>query len=95
MTVSGGTNAWAFLVPFLLSIAVASVAFFVLRALRKKKHPDEETEKETNRRRREREKLEKQTMEKVTNTLSKKKDSGEEKAPDGLRSGKHNKKKKK
>ncbi len=83
------------IIAFLLAASVSSVVFFILKAVRRKKHPTEEDVQETNRQRREREKLEKQTMEKVTAKLQGKKGGEEEQKPNGLRSGKHNKKKKK
>ena len=83
------------ILAFFLAASVSSIVFFILRAVRRKKHPTEEDEKETNRQRREREKLQKETMDKVTAKLNGKKDGSEEQKPNGLRSGKHNKKKKK
>lgn len=94
LTAGSGFNALAALIPFALTIAVASITFFALRAHRRKKHPTEEDVKETNRQRREREKLKRQTTEKVNAALSGNKEEKEH-VPNGLRSGKHNKKKKK
>ena len=94
LTADAGINLAALLVPFLLAVAVSSLVFFVLKAVRKKKHPDEEDVKETNRQRREREKLAKETHDKVTKVMAGKKD-GEEKAPNGKRCGKYKKKKNK
>ncbi len=81
------------LVPFILSASLMTIAFFVMRAIHKKRHPTEEDIKETNRKRREREKLERETMSKVSDTLSGKKADGE-REKNGLRSGKYKKKKK-
>ena len=86
-------NLLPLLIPFFLAIAVSSLVFFILKAIRKKKHPDEEDIKETNRQRREREKLAKETTEKVNRAMAGKKDSGE-KAPNGKRCGKYKKKNK-
>ncbi len=94
MTAQGGANFLSVLIPFVLAAAVASITFFVLKAIRKKKHPTEEDVKETNRQRKEREKLKRQTTEKVNAVLSGN-PSEKEHTPNGLRSGKHNKKKKK
>ncbi len=94
LTVQGGINILGAIIPFVLAMAVASITFFALKAVRKKKHPSEEDIKETNRQRREREKLKRQTTEKVNATLNGDYNSKEH-VPNGLRSGKHNKKKKK
>ena len=94
LTAGGGINLIPLLIPFLLAVAVSSLVFFVLKAIRKKKHPDEDDIKETNRQRREREKLAKETSDKVTKAMAGKKD-GEEKAPNGKRCGKYKKKKNK
>lgn len=88
-----GTNILSALVPFIFSASLMAIVFFAMRAVHKKRHPTEEDIKETNRRRREREKLERETMEKVSGKLSGK--GNEEKKPNGLRSGKYSKKKKK
>ena len=84
------------LVPFILSASLMTIAFFVMRAIHKKRHPTEEDIKETNRKRREREKLERETMSKVSDTLSGKKrdEESDEYEKRGLRSGKYKKKKK-
>ena len=81
------------LIPFIFSASLMAIVFFAMRAIHRKRHPTEDDIKETNRRRREREKLERETMAKVSGKLSGKKD--EEKKPNGLRSGKYGKKKKK
>lgn len=81
-------------IPLIFTVAIVSLTFFGLKALHKKRHPEEQDVNETNRQRREREKLKRQTTEKVNAALSGK--PGEkEHIPNGLRSGKHNKKKKK
>lgn len=94
LTATPSFNLLPLLVPFFLAVAVTSLVFFVLKAIRKKKHPDEDDVKETNRQRREREKLAKATTEKVNKVMAGKKD-GEEKAPNGKRCGKYKKKNKK
>lgn len=94
LTAGGGSMVLAMLIPFVLTVSVASITFFALRAHRRRKHPTEEDAKETNRQRREREKLKRRTTEKVNAALSGSKEEKEHE-PNGLRSGKHNKKKKK
>ena len=96
---TAGFNAWSILIPFALSASLMAIAFFVMRAIHRKRHPTEEDIKETNRKRREREKLERETMAKVSNKLAEKhrgEESGEssEYEKRGLRSGKYKKKKK-
>lgn len=81
------------LIPFLFSASLMAIAFYIMRVVHKKRHPTEDDIKETNRRRREREKLKQDTMQKVSDKLAGKED-GEHK-PNGLRSGKYKKKKKK
>ena len=91
----GSGNLIGLLVPFLGAIAISSIVFFALRAINRKKHPTEDDIEETKRQRREREKLKRQTMEKVTSKMQSKKDADEESHTNGLRSGKYKKKKKK
>lgn len=95
---TAGFNALSVLVPFILSASLMAIAFFVMRGIHKKRHPTEEDVKETNRKRREREKLERETMAKVSSKLAEKhrdKDSeSDEYEKRGLRSGKYKKKKK-
>ena len=92
-----GSNIVAILVPFLFAAAAATLTYFVMKAIHKKKHPDEEDAAEAKRLRKEREKLKNKTMAKVTGKLqgNDTDDSDKESKPNGLRSGKHNKKKKK
>lgn len=87
-------NFLSVLIPFLLSASLMAIAFYIMRAVHKKRHPTEDDVKETNRRRREREKLKQDTMQKVSNRLAGK-DGDTEHKPNGLRSGKYKKKKKK
>ena len=84
------------LVPFIFSASLMTIAFFGMRAIHKKRHPTEEDIKETNRKRREREKLERETMAKMSDKLSGKKrdEESDEYEKRGLRSGKYKKKKK-
>ncbi len=84
-------------VTTLLSFALITLTFFGLKYLHKKKHPDEEDIKETNRQRREREKLKRETTQKVNDYMKGKRKSGEEKesVPNGKRCGKYKKKNKK
>ncbi len=76
-----------------LSFALITLTFFGLKYLHKKRHPEEEDVKETNRQRREREKLKRETTQKVTAYMKGKK-TGEEKetVPNGKRCGKYKKK---
>ena len=94
LTAGGGFNVLAALIPFVLAVSVASIVFFALRAHHRKKHPTEDDVNETNRQRREREKLKRQTADKVNAALRGEKAQGEH-VPNGLRSGKYNTKKKK
>lgn len=80
----------------MLSFALMTGVFFGLKYWHKRKHPTEEDVKETNRQRREREKLKRQTTEKVNAYMSGKKASDEaEHVPNGKRCGKYKKKNKK
>lgn len=85
-----------FILTSLISVSLISFVFFGLRARNRKKHPTKEDVKETNRQRREREKLKRQTTEKVNAYMSGKKASDEaEHVPNGKRCGKYKKKNKK
>lgn len=96
MLAGGATPAMVLIVTTMLSFALMTGVFFLLKWNHKRKHPTEEDIKETNRQRREREKLQRQTTEKVNAYMSGKK-SGEEKehVPNGKRCGKYKKKNKK
>ena len=83
---TAGSNFLSILIPFLFSASLMAIVFFIMRFVHKKRHPTED---------REREKLKRETMEKVTDKLSGVKQSGEAKEKNGLRSGKYKKKKKK
>ena len=85
-----------FILTSVFSVSLISIVFFGLRAWNRKKHPTKEDIKETNRQRREREKLKRQTTEKVNAYMKGKKSSGEtENVPNGKRCGKYKKKNKK
>ena len=80
----------------LLSFALVTGAFFLFKHHHERKNPSKEDIKETNRQRREREKLKRQTTEKVNAYMKGKKSSGEaENIPNGKRCGKYKKKNKK
>ena len=72
-----------------------SLVFFGLKAWNRKKHPEKDDIKETNRQRREREKLKRETTEKVNAYMRGKKVSDSEYVPNGKRCGKYKKKNKK
>ena len=93
---AGGSNpTLVLIVTTLLSFALISGVFFFLRWNHNRKNKTKEEIKETNRQRREREKLKRQTTEKV-NAYMKGKKTGEEKdVPNGKRCGKYKKKNKK
>lgn len=95
MTTSGTSTVWSAVIPFLLAAALASITFFGLRALHRKRHPDQADKQETNRQRREREKLKDTTMRKVGAAISGQDPNKEGPETNGLRSGKYKKKKKK
>ena len=82
---TAGSNFLSILIPFLFSASLMAIVFFIMRFVHKKRHPTEDDVKETNRKRREREKLKRETMEKVTDKLSCVKQSGEAKEKNGLR----------
>lgn len=90
---SGANSAAVLIVSLLTSFAIASLVYFGLRALHRKRHPEKDDIRETNRQRREREKLKRETTKKVQAAISGEK--YEEAAPNGKRSGKYKKKKKK
>ncbi|MBR5309891.1 MAG: hypothetical protein IKU42_02050 [Oscillospiraceae bacterium] len=93
---SGSANGVGVLViTAMLSFAIMSGVFFGLKAWHKRKHPTEDDVKETNRQRREREKLKRQTTEKVTAYMSGEKVKDSEHVPNGKRCGKYKKKNKK
>lgn len=79
----------------MLSFALVTGAFFLLKHLHERKNPSKEDIKETNRQRREREKLKRETTQKVNAYMKGEKVSGEEHVPNGKRSGKYKKKNKK
>lgn len=83
-------------ITLLLSFSLMTIVFFGLKYLNRGKRTAEEDVKETNRQRREREKLKRQTTEKVNAFMSGKKSSEEgEHVPNGKRCGKYKKKNKK
>ena len=83
------------MITSLLSFALISLVFFGLRAYNRKKHPTKEDIKETNRQRREREKLKRETKNKVNARMRGEKPEDSESVPNGKRSGKYKKKNKK
>ena len=93
---AGGSAIGVLVITTMLSFAIMTGVFFGLKYWNKRKHPTEEDVKETNRQRREREKLKRQTTEKVNAYMSgqKAKDEGEH-IPNGKRCGKYKKKNKK
>ena len=58
-----------FILTSLISVSLISFVFFGLRARNRKKHPTKEDVKETNRQRREREKLKRETKQKVNSYM--------------------------
>lgn len=84
-----------FIVTSVLSFSLMTLVFFGLKYLHKRKHPTEEDAKETNRQRREREKLKRQTTEKVNAYMSGEKTKEADRVPNGKRCGKYKKKNKK
>ncbi len=84
-----------FAIASILSFSLMTLVFFGLKYLHKIKHPTEEDVKETNRQRREREKLKRQTTEKVNAYMSGEKPKDGEHVPNGKRCGKYKKKNKK
>lgn len=95
LAVNGGAIG-VLILTTVLSFALMSIVFFALKAWHRKKHPDEEDLKETNRQRREREKLKRQTVNKVNSYMKGEKPREEtEHVPNGKRCGKYKKKNKK
>ena len=88
-------NIGVLLLTTILSFALMSIVFFGLKYWHHVKHPSEEDIKETNRQKREREKLKRETTEKVNAYMRGEKKSDSEKAPNGKRCGKYKKKNKK
>lgn len=84
-----------FILTSLISVSLITFVFFGLRAWNRKKHPTEEDVKETNRQRREREKLKRETKQKVNSYMKGEKPKETENVPNGKRSGKYKKKSKK
>ena len=72
-----------------------SLVFFGLKYWHHVKHPSEDDVKETNRQRREREKLKRETTEKVNAYMRGEKKNDSEHVPNGKRCGKYKKKNKK
>ncbi|MBQ6877622.1 MAG: hypothetical protein IJO22_04380, partial [Oscillospiraceae bacterium] len=58
-----------FILTSLISVSLITFVFFGLRAWNRKKHPTKEDVKETNRQRREREKLKRETKQKVNSYM--------------------------
>lgn len=92
---ANGNGVGVLVVTSLLSFALITGVFFGLKYWNKRKHPTEEDVKETNRQRREREKLKRQTTEKVNAYMSGEKAKDTEHVPNGKRCGKYKKKNKK
>ena len=90
-----GNSIGVFIATSLLSFALITAVFFGLKAWNRKKHPEKDDIKETNRQRREREKLNRETTRKVNAYMKGEKVSGEEHVPNGKRTGKYKKKNKK
>ena len=88
-------SVWVLIIATMLSFAVMSMVFFGLKYWHHVKHPSEDQIKETNRQRREREKLKRETTEKVNAYMRGEKPSDPEKVPNGKRCGKYKKKNKK
>ena len=88
-------SVWVLIIATMLSFAVMSMVFFGLKYWHHVKHPSEADVKETNRQRREREKLKRETTEKVNAYMRGEKVSDSEKVPNGKRCGKYKKKNKK
>ena len=84
-----------FILTTVFSVSLISIVFFALRAYNRKKHPTKEDIKETNRQRREREKLKRETKQKVTSYMKGEKKEDSESVPNGKRCGKYKKKNKK
>ncbi|MBR2042599.1 MAG: hypothetical protein IKL57_02615 [Oscillospiraceae bacterium] len=95
MAAGGATPALVLIVTTMFSFALITGVFFFLRWNHNRKNPTKEDIKETNRQRREREKLQRQTKEKVNAYMRGEKKNEGEKVPNGKRSGKYKKKNKK
>ena len=83
------------IIATLLSFALMTIVFYGLKYWHHVKHPSEEDIKETNRQRREREKLKRETTEKVNAYMRGEKSKETENVPNGKRCGKYKKKNKK
>lgn len=90
-----GNSVWVLIICTLLSFSVMTAVFFGLKYWHHVKHPSETDVKETNRQRREREKLKRETTEKVQAFMRGEKASDYEHVPNGKRCGKYKKKNKK
>ena len=84
-----------FVLTTLLSFSLMTLVFFGLKYWHHVKHPSEDDVKETNRQRREREKLKRETTEKVNAYMRGEKKNDSEHVPNGKRCGKYKKKNKK
>ncbi|MBQ2862176.1 MAG: hypothetical protein IJE83_05240 [Oscillospiraceae bacterium] len=91
-----GESLGVFAATTMLSFALITGLFFFLKWNHKRKHPTEDDIKETNRQRREREKLKRQTTDKVNAYMKGQKLAKDsEHVPNGKRCGKYKKKNKK
>ena len=96
MTAASGANgAGVMVISMILSFTLMTGVFFFLKWNHKRKHPTEDDIKETNRQRREREKLKRQTADKVNAYMRGEKQTDGEHIPNGKRCGKYKKKNKK
>lgn len=95
MIAGGAGSAMVLIVCSMLSFAVMTGVFFLLKWNHKRKHPTEDDIKETNRQRREREKLQRETTEKVNAYMRGEKKTETEHTTNGKRCGKYKKKNKK
>ncbi|MBQ2795985.1 MAG: hypothetical protein IJM98_10755, partial [Oscillospiraceae bacterium] len=88
-----GESLGVFAATTMLSFALITGLFFFLKWNHKRKHPTEDDIKETNRQRREREKLKRQTTDKVNAYMKGQKPAKDsEHVPNGKRCGKYKKK---
>ena len=83
------------IIATLLSFALMTIVFYGLKYWHHVKHPSEDDIKETNRQKREREKLKRETTEKVNAYMRGEKSKETENVPNGKRCGKYKKKNKK
>ena len=83
------------IITTICSFALMTAVFFGLKYFHDRKHPTEEDVKETKRQRREREKLKRETTEKVNAYMSGEKVKNTDHVPNGKRCGKYKKKNKK